>query len=207
MTTTVSRGARKPRRKPAKPVIRGAEDTRTALMDALVRLLARGSVAGLSVRHIAAEAGVNHGLVHRHFGSKEELVRATIARLSARVHAEQAAGGGMSASSFEGLRQRPEVALVVARACLDGPHDLLALAAPPPERIRELTAPMRRALGKLGFAREGDAAVLNALGTAALLGWFVFRPLLASGYDLPADADARLAALLKQLDALLLAMA
>ena len=152
-------------------MIRGAEDTRTALMDALVRLLARGSVAGLSVRHIAAEAGVNHGLVHRHFGSKEELVRATIARLSARVHAEQAAGGGMSASSFEGLRQRPEVALVVARACLDGPHDLLALAAPPPERIRELTAPMRRALGKLGFAREGDAAVLNALGTAALLGW------------------------------------
>lgn len=37
-------------------------------------LLLREGVAGISVKKVAAEASVNHGLVHYHFGSKEGLL-------------------------------------------------------------------------------------------------------------------------------------
>lgn len=43
------------------------------LLDAAERLLVREGYAALSTRRIAAEAGVNHGLVHYYFGSMEEL--------------------------------------------------------------------------------------------------------------------------------------
>ena len=58
-------------------------------MEALVRaattLFAEQGISGTSVRAIAQAAGVNHGLVHRHFGSKEGLLRAVMARLSEEV--------------------------------------------------------------------------------------------------------------------------
>jgi AcrR family transcriptional regulator len=40
--------------------------------------------AALSLRSIAARAGVNYGLVHRHFGTKEAVVRAAMDRVVVR---------------------------------------------------------------------------------------------------------------------------
>jgi AcrR family transcriptional regulator len=183
----------RPKKKPAR---RPASETRTALIEALLRLLEKRSAGDLSIRDVAAEAGVNHGLVHRYFGSKEQLVREAIAVASTRAH--DRAGPGLSSRSFEILRRHPLLPIIVARACLDGPRDLLPLAAPPPELIEELAGAMDGFLKKLGV--PVDAHVLNALGTSALLGWFVFRPLLEHGYRLPKDADAQLARLLELLD-------
>jgi AcrR family transcriptional regulator len=179
----------------------GAEATKDALITAFLRLVARRGVASVSVRDIAAAAGVNHGLVHRHFGSKEGLVRAAIARLSARVYREDRPG--LSARSFATLLEDPAVPRIIARCCLDGPRDLLALAAPPPERLAALVGPMRALLAHLGL--RVDPHVVNGLGTAALLGWFVFRPLLERGYGLPADADEQVGHLVRAVDELLLA--
>jgi AcrR family transcriptional regulator len=47
---------------------------RTALLDAAERLLIEEGHAGITTRKVAAEAGVNHGLVHYYFGSIEELL-------------------------------------------------------------------------------------------------------------------------------------
>jgi AcrR family transcriptional regulator len=185
-----SRGKRKPT---------GAAATQAALIDAFLRLVARRSVASVSVRDVAAAAGVNHGLVHRHFGSKDGLVRAAVAHLTSLAYDEDRAG--LTARSFAVLREHPELPIVVARCCLDGPADLLDRAAPPPERMAALVEPMRALLARLGVGT--DAHVVNGLGTAALLGWFVFRPLLARGYGLPADADAQVAELVASLDRLL----
>jgi AcrR family transcriptional regulator len=178
---------------------RGAAATKAALIDAFLRLVARRSVASVSVRDVAAAAGVNHGLVHRHFGSKEGLVREAVAHLSRLVFADERQG--LTARSFAQLAEHPELPIVVARCCLDGPVDLLALAAPPAERLAALVEPMRRLLGRLGLDIEPH--VVNGLGTAALLGWFVFRPLLERGYGLPGDADAQVARIVRALDALL----
>lgn len=51
---------------------RGA--TRDLILDVAERLFAEHGIAGVSLRAIIAEAGVNTAAVHYHFGSKENLV-------------------------------------------------------------------------------------------------------------------------------------
>jgi len=176
------------------------EEVRERLIDALLRQAARGGIEDLSVRAIAAEAGVNHGLVHRHFGSKGELVRAAIARTAARIMAGGAPG--IASRTFAVLAEGPEIPRVVARACLDGPHDDLALAGPPPDQLAEIVRPIDRALRALGVTGV-DGRVVNGLVAAALLGWFVFRPLLERGYAIEPGDDPQVARLLARLDAML----
>lgn len=182
-----------------------AEETKEALVDALVRLLRERALDRISVRDIAAEAGVNHGLVHRHFGSKQGLVRAAVERLSAEIHAGHAERPGMSAWTFSYLRERPELARVAARSCLDGPPEIVEHAAPSPERLEAIVAPLRAMLQRMGLAQAIDPHVLNGLATAALLGWFVFEPMLRHGFGLPADADDQLQAALARLDTMVVA--
>ncbi len=201
MSSTTSRrpgkGPDRRRRAPAPPP--QAPDAKDRLIDATLRLLVSRPVAGVSVRDIAAEAGVNHGLVHRHFGSKDGLIRAAVERASRVVY--QADTPPRASWFFERLREHPELAILVARACLDGPAELLAIAAPPPELLRKLADRLAPLLAGIG-ARDVDAYFANALWTSALLGWFVFKPMLAAGYRVPADADDLFAAMLANLDAM-----
>ncbi len=60
-------------------------DSRTALMDAVERLIAARGYDGVSTRVVAAEAGVNHGLVHYYFGSVSNLLVATLDRFTERT--------------------------------------------------------------------------------------------------------------------------
>lgn len=61
--------ARKPRYRR-----RPADDRRQALIEAAVKSLKRHGHEGLSVRRIAAEAGVSIGLINHHFPNKNALV-------------------------------------------------------------------------------------------------------------------------------------
>jgi AcrR family transcriptional regulator len=174
------------------------------LVEATLRLLARRPADGISVREIAAEAKVNHGLVHRHFGSKDALIRAAVAHAAKLVYGD--AAPARSSWFVAQLREHPEMAVLVARACLDGPRALLRHAAPPPALLDALMARLAPAVARLPPLPDGsraDPRVVNALFTAALLGWHVFRPVLEAGYRLPDDADDQLAALVAALDGLL----
>jgi AcrR family transcriptional regulator len=62
-----------------------------SLLDAAERLLIETGYAGLTTRRVAAEAGVNHGLVHYYFGSMEELLLQVLERFTARLIERQAA--------------------------------------------------------------------------------------------------------------------
>jgi TetR/AcrR family transcriptional regulator, repressor for neighboring sulfatase len=185
--------ARKPRLSP--------DETRARLVAACVDVLETSGPAGVSVRDVAARAGVNHGMVHRYFKTKDALLAAAIAHLSAEAH-RAGPDAALTASSFAYLRGHPELVQLVARACLDGPDELLAIAAPTPDRLEAIAARIRLALARAHLDRAVDAHLVNAFATAALLGWFTFQPLLRRGYGLPADADDRLAALLAMLDQL-----
>jgi AcrR family transcriptional regulator len=175
-----------------------ADDVRSLLVAALVELLKTRSIDSISVRDVAAAAGVNHGLVHRYFGSKAGLVDAAVEQLSDEIHRGRPDRAAMSAASFAYLRAHPELARIVARACLDGPEELLARAAPPRARLDAIVAPLKNALYRFGL--HADPYLLNALASAALLGWFAFQPLLREGFGLPANADDQLASLLELLD-------
>jgi AcrR family transcriptional regulator len=177
-----------------------ADDARALLVAATVELLKTRSADALSVRDVAAEAGLNHGLVHRYFGSKAALIAAAVQQVSAEIHRGSDDTPAMSGATFAYLRAHPEVAVVMARAAVDGQRPLLAAAAPSRARLDEIVAPIRAALARAGLDGAIDPYVLNALGSAALLGWFVFRPMLARGFGLGADADEKLAQLLAVLD-------
>jgi AcrR family transcriptional regulator len=67
------------------------ETARTALLDAAERLLIDEGHAGITTRKVAAEARVNHGLVHYYFGSIEELLFQAMERYTERLLARQRA--------------------------------------------------------------------------------------------------------------------
>jgi len=82
--------------------------TPARLLDAAERLFAESGLEGISLRRVAGAAGVNSAAVHYHFGSREALVQAVLAR---RVEALQS-------------RRRALLAKIPDR---EGPADLRAL--------------------------------------------------------------------------------
>jgi AcrR family transcriptional regulator len=64
-------------RKPRKSVNYGAG--REALLNAAVRVVARRGLRHLTYRAVAEEAGVTHGLVVHHFGSRDALIEEALA--------------------------------------------------------------------------------------------------------------------------------
>ncbi|MER0241009.1 TetR family transcriptional regulator [Streptomyces sp. HSW2009] len=63
---------------------------RVALLDAAVRVVAQGGLRKLTYRAVAEEAGVTHGLVVHHFGSRDALIEEAVnhaIRSSLRVNA------------------------------------------------------------------------------------------------------------------------
>lgn len=57
-------------------------DTKKQILNVAQRLFAENGFAGTSLRSIIREAGVNLSAVHYHFGSKEELYVAVVARIA-----------------------------------------------------------------------------------------------------------------------------
>jgi len=89
---------RRPRRRgPGRPTAGDRPEARDALLDAASRLCARHGAAAVSLRRIAAEAGVSPAMVHYYFGDKDGLYDAmldrTFGRLVERVRAVAAEHG------------------------------------------------------------------------------------------------------------------
>jgi AcrR family transcriptional regulator len=59
---------------------RDAAETRERLLDAAERLFARHGLEGTSLRAVTREAGTSVSAANYHFGSKQELLRATLLR-------------------------------------------------------------------------------------------------------------------------------
>ena len=85
-------------------------------MAAAARLFAASDPGKVSLRSIAEAAGVNYGLVHRHFGSKADLVTATVRHHSARFVGSDKA------------TEPAEMVAEMARHYLDGPAVARSLA-------------------------------------------------------------------------------
>jgi AcrR family transcriptional regulator len=66
----------------SKPVAASTNDTKEQILNVAERLFAERGFAGTTLRNVVSEAGVNLAAVHYHFGSKEELFRAVVARFA-----------------------------------------------------------------------------------------------------------------------------
>lgn len=79
-------------RKPAKDVApprtrRTAEKARTDILDAAERRLVASGPAAIRLQEVAKDVGVSHPTVLHHFGSREGLVKAVVARALDSLHA------------------------------------------------------------------------------------------------------------------------
>lgn len=178
----------------------GRDAVMRALIDAGTELFAEQGAAAASVRDIADRAGVNHGLVHRHFGSKERLLRAVLDDLARRIEAEILGTGSVAGGeSLEGLFERTFVAVtrhpayfrVLSRALLDGgvPEGLQS-DFPVVGRLVRAAARARDA-GEL--PRGADPKMIVAATVALGLGWLLFEPYLlaATGQRRLSEEHAR----------------
>ena len=64
-----------------------AEAARELILDVTERRLVASGPSGIRLQEVAADAGVSHPTVLHHFGSREQLVRAVIARSLRRINA------------------------------------------------------------------------------------------------------------------------
>jgi AcrR family transcriptional regulator len=116
-----------------------AEDTRGRILDATVRVMARG-IASVSIPAVAREAGVSIPTVYRHFGTKTDLLAAVYPHIEWRAGFNQI----VPPRSIDGLRDG--VRSIFER--LESFDDLAraAMASPAADESRRLNMPDRLAL-------------------------------------------------------------
>ncbi|MDW4905316.1 TetR family transcriptional regulator [Streptomyces sp. ADMS] len=95
-------------RRPRKRVTYGAG--REALLNAAVRVVARGGLRKLTYRAVAEEAGVTHGLVVHHFGSRDALIEEALTHAirSSLTSSHLGTGTGSTADFSAGLTEMVE---------------------------------------------------------------------------------------------------
>ncbi len=163
---------------------RGRDAVKRALLDAAAELFAARGASAVSVRDVAARAGVNHGLVHRHFGSKQALQREVMHALTERM-ASRVGQGGDALEALEAALESSAMRLyfrMLARSLLDGvPVHELQDSFP----VVELALSRVQAEQSCGATRDDvDARLVVALGIAAGLGWLVFEPFIVASLGL-----------------------
>jgi TetR/AcrR family transcriptional regulator, repressor for neighboring sulfatase len=168
------------------PKPRGSEAVRDALVAAATKLFAQFGPGAVSVREIAAEAQVNHGLVHRHFGSKEALLEAVMAKLIRDLAQEYLINQSRVHRSVTRVFRRTRAQGAYWRILA---HSLLE-ERKPGEMQREfpimnaLVQAIRHAQATGVYDPKLDARAVTAAGAAFGLGWLMFEPFLVAGSGL-----------------------
>ena len=187
------------------PKTRDAERTKAAILEAARHLLAEQDFSAVSIRDIAAAAGVSHGLVQHHFGTREqlvaEIVRQEVAELAASppplpVDTAPESLERLRAELKAGMARFQDYARLIARAELAGaePEKLLDPAVPTPAMLlagairdiqtREATDPGPGTL---------DPALVSAYVNASFFAFATMAPWLMTAVGLqPRDYEARL---------------
>ncbi len=94
--------------------------TRDALLASAIELFAQHGPASVSIRDIARHAGMNHGLLHRHFGSKDALIAEAIEVGIAPLMPGALAPGGLDIDQVVAVMHRnPIPARLIARTLVD----------------------------------------------------------------------------------------
>ncbi len=185
------------------PRARDAERTKKAIVEAARRLFAEQDFSAVSIRDIAAAAGVSHGLVQHHFGTREQLVTEIVRQEVAAFAADPAAlPADASLAELDRLRTAlragmtrfHDYARFIARAELGGaePEKLLDPAVPTPAM---LLAGAIRDLQTSGGPGPGtpDPAMVAAYVNASFFAFATLAPWLMTSVGLePRDYEARL---------------
>jgi AcrR family transcriptional regulator len=106
----------------APEISRTAErSTRDTLLASAIELFAQRGPASVSIRDVARHAGLNHGLLHRHFGSKDALIAEAIDVGVGSLMPGALAPGGFDIDQVVQVMHDDQIpARLVARTVVDG---------------------------------------------------------------------------------------
>ncbi len=154
----------------------GRAEVMEAVLQAATELFSEKGPDAVTVRQVADRAGVNHALIHRHYGTKEELLRVVLAQA---VEQMSAVSQGISNS-------REDIAPIVTALLEQEPAiRLLAwaiLSGYPVERIWPEYPAFRRVQAVLAAeqvdadGQREDPRIAAVTGSALVLGWVIFAP-------------------------------
>jgi AcrR family transcriptional regulator len=160
----------------------GREEVVAAILQAATDLFAERGPAATSIRDIAARSKVNHGLVFRHFGTKDQVVGAVLDNLGTTLTALLDSGApGDEVDRALDLQMR-----VMARTLLDGY---------PAAQLQKRFPNIATLIGWVRPVHDDDmsARIAVANGLALQFGWRLFAPILrsATGLDELTDDEIR----------------
>ena len=172
----------------------GRERTTEAILDAAEKLFSQRGFAAVSVRDIAAEAGVSHALVHRYLGPKEQVYKTMLQRRETVIRDAAPAEDDLIEATRLMLReavlnQRDYVRLLTISALRGLSYERTIERFAATERLVELA---REVAAAEGDARDPDAPdprfVIASL-VAMLMGWSAAREWVFRAVDLEPVAD------------------
>lgn len=176
--------------KPIEPSARrrttsGRTSTQEAILRAAAELFAERPPSRVTIRDVAARAGVNHSLVHRHYGTKDNLLRAVMQLGSTDYskHIDELTDPAEAfRAGFAFAAEGDPVAAATARALLDGtirPRD--GQGYPGMERHIAL---LQSAIATRGVESRFPPRVITAAAFALMGGWFLLEESLISSAGL-----------------------
>jgi AcrR family transcriptional regulator len=158
----------------------GREWATEALIAAARRLFAERGPAAVSLREVAAEAGVNHGLIHHYIGSRDDLLHAVFAGATETARSE-VADAADPVDALRSLRTlgsgSEEFTRLLAWALLEG-HD--------PTEFHGRSAALE-AVVATGGADSRRLRTVVAMAMVQSLGWKLFGAYACMAAGLGAD--------------------
>lgn len=163
-----------PRRPPGAPV--GPDEVRRAVLEAAGTLFAHRGVDAVSLRDIAAEAGVHPALIRRYIGNREHLELAVFDHLSEKVAKavvdNPLSGQGFTADTIMGQWVRVAASLAIAGRPLAARSEFNPVLAIAKTLVD-------------GYRLDAQSARIRAAQiVAAALGWRIFEDYLIGAGNL-----------------------
>ena len=154
------------------------------MIEAACDLFSEKSPTRVSIREIAEKAGVNHGLIHRHFGSKRNLISEVIAHIDRQIRDASDSGGSFREVfrlASEAAFSDPRIWKIPARLIIDGEADLLQEnQSSYLKELKELASRDFEEAGFQGLSADESIFLLISLG----LGIEMFGGYISSAMDI-----------------------
>jgi AcrR family transcriptional regulator len=170
------------------------EQTTAAILDAAETLFAERGFTAVSVRDIAAAAGVSHALVHRYLGSKEQVYRAMLRRRETVIRDAAPAEDDLIEATKLMLReavlnQRDYVRLLTHSALHGLSYEQTIGRFAATERLVELARGVAAAEGDARDPDAPDPRFVIASLVAMLMGWSAAQEWVLKAVDLEPMSD------------------
>lgn len=173
-----------PRKAERKPT--GRDEVMSAIVHSAERLWSERGPAAVSLRQIAADAGVNYGLVYQYLGTRENLLRTVFRRLSEEA-SEEIEGATDLHGALVALRDSrfgETYVRMLAWTLLEGhdPREFLG-------RSPALDVLARAVVGEEDDDAGRQARVAIALSLVVNTGWLMFGDFFAVALGLDEDRE------------------